>query len=320
MSGRTNSPKSAGRGRGRGFGIDNSPLRKPNEFRTPGRPGSNTSSPKTNTSPMTPKSSHSDTSVASNSSLLDASAKEFVPRTVRSQPSLSVTASEFVPTSSIMNPLTVQSGSGSAPLGTDQVLIQFLEDQLFKLLMNPSCFDYAMVDFANNLSTLLVDKESMEIVSDVIFEWAISKPNFSYTCSRVCQYLAQNLSSITHNGTINTYIMKRCHKEHQQVKELLKSDQYRACSFAVFLAELYTKPFGRLSSVMNAILQIVELMSEQLNDDLAKTVGQVMKMCGACLEDDLSMATPPGTQRMDKLISTLNSASTTGLIQTLVQA
>ena len=319
MSGRTNSPKSAGRGRGRGFGIDNSPLRKPNELRTPGRPGSNTSSPKANTSPMTPKSSHSDTSVASNSSLLDASAQEFVPRTVKSQPSLSVTASEFVPTSS-MNSLTVQSGSGSAPPGTDQVLIQFLEDQLFKLLMNPSSYDYAMANFSNNLSTLLVDKESMEIASDVIFEWAISKPNFSYTCSRVCQYLAQNLSSINHNGTINVYIMKRCHKEHIQVAELLKSDQYRACSFAVFLAELYTKPFGRLPKVMNAILELVELMSGQLNDELAKTVGQVMKMCGACLEDDLTMATPPGTQRMDKLISTLNSASNTGLIQTLVQA
>jgi len=170
-----------------------------------------------------------------------------------------------------------------------------------------------MTQFANKLSTLLVDKESMEIASDVVFEWAISKPNFSYTCARVCQYLAQHIGSISHNGTINVYLMKRCHKEHLQVAELLKSDQLRACSFAVFLAEIYTKPMGRMSKVMNAILEVIELMIGQLNDELAKTVGMVMKMCGACLEDDLSMTTPPQTTRMDTLITNLSSNSSSGL-------
>lgn len=97
------------------------------------------------------------------------------------------------------------------------------------------------------------------------------------------------------------------------MSDLVRTDQTRACSFAVFLAELYTKPIARIPKVMSAILEIVELMIAQLNDSIAKTVGQVMKMCGACLEDDLAMLDQPATEKMDKIISDICSKANKGL-------
>lgn len=302
--GRGKTSPSAGKGRGRGYGIDSSPLRKP-DSRDSSRPGSGTNSPArvSSSSQSVPKATVSDTTVTTKTgnSQLNAQAKEFVFVTTaksRSDTSttvtLSATAAEFVPTQTPM----MQS------INHYDQLVGFLSYVLDQQLNDPGLYDSSMPDVTSYLSKNLIDITAMETACRVIFDWALTVENFSYTCARMCQHIAQSVLN-DHNGGFPSHMLKRCHEEHKQMSHLMTNNPTRACAFAIFLAELYSKDKFRVPHVMKALLEIVERMMNILNNEFARTVGQLMKMCGAHLEDDLEKS--GDVKQMDTLICTIRA-------------
>ena len=292
-----------GRGRGRGYGLDSSPLRKP-DSRNSSRPGSTSQSPRgsvaqntsANTSQHSPKTTVSDSSVStSRKTTLDAGAPEFVPtptKSTKSLSALSVHAKEFVPSSQCL------------PSQLYSEITQVLESTLTTLLNSPSSYEQLIGNITSYLSGNLIDDQSMETACNVIFQWAVTESNFSYICARLCEHISARVKN-NHNGRFHQHLLKRCHGEHKKIKELLQSNPKQASSFAVFLAELYIREGFRVSKVLHAVLEIIELMVEHLDDNLARSVGQILKMCGGHLEDGLVQENKK--ERMSHILSQITA-------------
>lgn len=280
---------SPGRGRARGRGLDTTPLRKPNQNAS--RPGSLNNSPRrAENQEGSPKSTVSDSVVKLScpqenpQSSLNAKAAEFVPRATKSQPSLVVDSSYQSP---------------------NEFLVSYIENALTNLLSSPSHFERVSPQLSHYFTANLIDEQSMTIASDVIFEWAITQPNFGYTCGRLIQDLSSSVPN-NHNGLFLQHVIKRCHFEHKEHAVMVRDDPERLRLFTIFIAELYTRidgPDGRLIKLMNAILELVYAMLDNIDNLFAKTVGQTLKLCGASLEDDLSSSGK--TQKMDELMAQL---------------
>lgn len=308
-----NPPIPSAKGRGRGYGIDNSPLKKPDSSRNASRPGSAPQSPRRNTSTSSqnlasntlsdgPRTTVSDSSVGtSRKTSLDVLAPEFVPtftKSAKSLPALSVEAPTFVPSSPkhmSRPPLEIQK--------YDQ-LVSHIEVYLNEFLDRPSRYDHRISQVIEHLGLALSDSMAMEIICDVIFEWAVSATNFAYICARLCEDVARNVTN-NYNGRFHQHMLKRCHREHKNLKDLLLNNPSRTSSFAVFLAELYSREEFRIRPLMEAVLKVVELMVQNLDDMFARPVGQVLKMCGACLEDQLALT--EDTARMNSLMSSITN-------------
>jgi len=304
---KTSNSAGRGRGRGRGFGLDSSPLRKPasDSSRSSSRPGSGSQSPRslesqsmskrqTTSMSTAPKTTVSDSSVPSSSKtvmVLNASAEAFVPKVAKSSPALSVAAPEFIPSEALQNDY--------------EKFTTNLELMLQELMDFPGRFDRSMPNIADYFRTVFTRKEFIETACDVIFEWAITYKNFAYTCGRFCEYIAVNVAN-DHNGTFKQHILKRCHQEYRQVENLLRSDRNRLCSFAIFLAELYTQSVRGIDPVRAALLDILEKLISTLDDSITITIVQVLKMCGGRFEDDLALAGIDNVARLASILSSIN--------------
>jgi len=225
-------------------------------------------------STTSPRTAQSDSTVhhhAKADKLLNAAASEFVPRAAKSQPIVTI------------------SHHPAEPVHVQQYaqLVDYIERVLNALYTNPSHFDIVVPDLNGYLQKELVDNETMETAADVLFEWAVAYDNFSYICARICQHLHTHLKN-DHTGTFSVHVIKRCHTEHES-RDTCEPQRLR--NFAILLAELYTRLVGndghRLKSLMIGVCELVETMMAKLDNEFAKTVGQTLKMCGACLEDDL---------------------------------
>ncbi|XP_067951109.1 polyadenylate-binding protein-interacting protein 1-like [Watersipora subatra] len=299
MSGREKisdvSPLADGRGRarGRGFGLDSSEQR---------RPGINSNADRVvlsnSQASLTPKTTVSDSSVStSTKSPLDAKAPEFVPsstRSVRSLPELSVHAQEFVPLQHQQTRI----------IADHEHIINFLAYVLEDLLLMPSSYERSVNNITAFLIRCLTDNRSMTVACDVIFDWAVGTPNFSYICARLCENVANKVPN-DHNGRFHQHMLKRCRQEFAKVDDLIVNSPAHASCFAIFLAELYSREVFRIDKVKDAVLDIIEKMVAKLDNDLAKTIGQILKMCGAHLED--ALAKNHETSRMEALLSAITS-------------
>lgn len=279
---------STGCGRGRGYGLDNSPLRKPDSDRS----SSASSTP--------PRLATSDTSLRSSS--LNVEANVFIPKKGSSAVPLSLNpgAQEFVPKAK------------EIVITDTDMLVDFLNQTLRHLHLNPGDFDSNLRFIAGQLGEFLTDEPQMDTACDGIFEWAVTTPNFSYTCARLIEQLIPLVGN-NHNGTLLQHMLKRCRTEHTKRDVLVKSSPDRLQSFTVFMAELYTQILvsnNRLSKLRVAISELITTLSDNVegNESFVKTIIQVLKMSGAYLEDDFIQAT--GNKRdMDSLLAKLDVMS-----------
>ncbi|XP_074642482.1 polyadenylate-binding protein-interacting protein 1-like isoform X2 [Tubulanus polymorphus] len=234
-------------------------------------------------------------------STLNVSAAEFIPRNGETVYSASddskhvpddemrALASNYERLTTTVPDLLIEPSSGAYPEAVDRV-----KEAVFSLTVNPGNLDDYLIPLATELNDLMKSEETLKQIIDIIFEQAITEPNFTYTGARMCNYLSEKLQNIN-NKSFRDSLLTRIHKEHMEKEELVVSDNERVCGFTMFLAEvfLHLKVQGEhiviLGQALQDILDILLLYTCDGNNNL-RCVVNVLKCTGAILEDSVTRA------------------------------
>jgi len=177
----------------------------------------------------------------------------------------------------------------------ENVAIEYLEETLEKLLLNPGSFVELVNPLVEVLNGWIDDNETLSLIVDVIFHQAVSEANFHWTGAKLCGHLAQHLTVNHEGGNFRQHLLKRCHEEHRLRTSFIRTQEgkKRLHGFAFFLAELFLSmevsvPNGgtqRLHVLRKALVELIQTLFGDPNEENMKTVVKVLKLAGAVLED-----------------------------------
>lgn len=252
-------------------------------------------------------------------SILSPLAKEFIPQnTIQHSDTLHPDYQECVEN---FNDLSVQGGVENYPVSELQESnedninsypILKMKEFIFNISLDPGEFDSLIESLVDVLRSSVSEEETMRVIADIIFDQAVSEPNFTYSAARLCNHLSQNLE--TTFGNFRNLILQRCEQEHTILTELISSNS-EACleGFTMFMGEL----FSQLEIVVGDVKEKLWILGKKLTELLItllshpresnlRCVCQVLKLTGATLEDHERQTSEGNTAvEMDKIIMTI---------------
>ena len=173
----------------------------------------------------------------------------------------------------------------------ENVAVEYLEESLEKLVLNPGSFVELTDPLVEVLNGWVDDNETLSLIVDVIFHNAVSEPNFHWTGAKLCGHLAKHLT-VSHDGGGNfrQHLLKRCHDEHKMRDSFIRTTEgnKRLHGFAFFLAELFLSleiadangGVQRIHVLRKALVQLIHTLFEKPTEDNLKTIVKVLKLSG----------------------------------------
>ncbi|NP_001080531.1 polyadenylate-binding protein-interacting protein 1 [Xenopus laevis] len=209
---------------------------------------------------------------------------------------LSANAAEFYPSGYSVEANNCVEENGCYPVLPEGTLTEYVQDFLNHLTEQPGSFEAEVFPFSDVLNNCVTTDESLQELVELIYQQAISVPNFSYTGARLCNYLSNNLHINPQNQNFRQLLLKRCQTEFEKRDQAAKGDgaarkQFHA--FVLFLGELYlnleikgAKGQVTRAEILQSGLQelLNSLFSNPVDDNLMCAV-KLLKLTGSVLED-----------------------------------
>ncbi|XP_013402056.1 polyadenylate-binding protein-interacting protein 1 [Lingula anatina] len=227
-----------------------------------------------------------------------------------SNSTLSVNAPEFVPRNWVAEQEYIY---------PDVDVIDQVRETIFALTLRPGSFDDLMKSITETINSWVTDESTIIEIINIIFEQAVTEPNFRYTGARLCGHFSEHLRLKGETGNFRQHMMKRCHQEHLKREELVKDGNQvsRLHGFAMFMGELFLhmkikvgNSWQRINILGTGLKDVAVTLLSHPTDSNLKCVGQLLKFAGAVLEDEERvMVNKPSGKSMDDIFQLIKKCT-----------
>uniref|UniRef100_A0A2K5EWY3 Polyadenylate-binding protein-interacting protein 1 n=1 Tax=Aotus nancymaae TaxID=37293 RepID=A0A2K5EWY3_AOTNA len=192
---------------------------------------------------------------------------------------LSVNAPEFYPSGYSSN-YTESYEDGCEDYPT---LSEYVQDFLNHLTEQPGSFETEIEQFAETLNGWVTTDDALQELVELIYQQAMSIPNFSYMGARLCNYLSHHLTISPQSGNFRQLLLQRWDQVTRK----------RFHAFVLFLGELYLNleikgtngQFTRADIVQVGLRELLNALFSNPVDDKLICAVKLLKLTGSVLED-----------------------------------
>ncbi|KAM6965732.1 polyadenylate-binding protein-interacting protein 1 [Aplochiton taeniatus] len=192
----------------------------------------------------------------------------------------------------------------------EQTLSDMVEEFLGHLSSSPGSFDSDIEHIAGTLNSWVTTEELLQELVELIYTQSTAIPNFSYTGTRLCNYLSHHLAFSPPSGNFRQLLLKRCRIEYEQRNVAVRGDeatQKRFHSYVLFLGELYLnlevksakKPPSRAEILLSGLRDLLDALFTNPVDGNIICAVRLLKLTGSVLEDTWKKS---GKSDMDQLV------------------
>ncbi|XP_068107312.1 polyadenylate-binding protein-interacting protein 1 isoform X2 [Hyperolius riggenbachi] len=208
---------------------------------------------------------------------------------------LSATAAEFYPAGYSVECNNVAEENGAYPV-QELSLAEYVQEVLNHLTQQPGSFEAEICQFTDVLNNCVTTEASLQELVELLYQQAISVPNFSYTGARLCNHLSSNLQINPQNWNFRQLLLKRCQSEFEKRDQAAKGDtatRKRFHAFILFLGELYLNleikgakgQVTRAQILQSGLKELLDALFSNPVDDNVICAVKLLKLTGSVLED-----------------------------------
>ncbi|XP_054161660.1 polyadenylate-binding protein-interacting protein 1-like [Oppia nitens] len=171
----------------------------------------------------------------------------------------------------------------------DFIAVTYLKEFIDLITIKPNKYDNQITFLTDTINAYIdEDTDVMLMLVNTIVDQSITEPQFRYNGVRLCIHFMENLLTINDDMNFKKQLFQRCQRETSSTRlnTLLNSSeqcQKYVRGLTLFIGDLYSRSMA--PELADYVPQLLLLLLSKPHKENLKCVCQVLKLCGALLEE-----------------------------------